>query len=177
MKTTDNLKEFFTLVDENDNVTGKAMREECHTKGLWHRAVDIIIVNSKHEILLQKRSMTKDLYKGYWATSSAGHVTYEDTYEETTQRELKEEVGVSTKLERLFDFKKYTGKDNEIVHVFIGKHDGPFKPDRKEVEFVKFFTFDKINEMLKKEKFTPSTIEIFKRINNDETLRKRILSP
>jgi isopentenyldiphosphate isomerase len=32
-------KEFFDIVDENDNVIGKASREECHGRGLIHRSV------------------------------------------------------------------------------------------------------------------------------------------
>ena len=63
--TTDNQEEIFDVIDENNKVIGKATRKEVHAKGLLHRAVHILIVNSKGEMLLQKRSMTKDLYKTY----------------------------------------------------------------------------------------------------------------
>lgn len=174
--TTDDMYEYFYVVDENDKIVSKATRQECHVKGLLHRAVDIVIINSKHEILLQKRSVTKDLYKGYWAISASGHVTYGDSYEEAAKREMEEEIGIKTKLDKLFDFRKRAGNDNEVIRAFLGKHDGPFTINKKEVNFVKFFSLDEINIMLKKEKFTSSTIEIFKRIKKDPKLKDRIFS-
>ncbi len=175
--TTDNLKEYFYHVDENNRVIGKAPRGEVHRKGIWHRAVHIILTNSKGDILLQKRSMTKDLYKGYWTDAAAGHVTYGQSYESAAKRELKEELGIDVKLEPLFIVKKYTGNDNEFVKVFSARHDGPFKINKDEVDFVKFFSYGEVLQMMKKEKFTPATIVIFEEIRKrQELLRKLALS-
>ena len=168
------MTEYFDVVDEKNNVVGKASREECHKKGLWHRGVHILIINSKSEILLQKRSISKDLYKGYWSDSVGGHVNSGESYEETAQRELKEELGISTKLTKLLDFKKYTGNDNEINRLFIGKHNGPFKPDKKETDKIEFFTLDKINRMLETEKFTPGAVKVFREINKNPKILKSL---
>lgn len=167
------MAEYFDVVDENNNVTGRATREECHFRGLWHRASHVIIINSGNELLLQKRSMKKDLYKGYWIDAAAGHVDSSEDYEHAAKRELKEELGVTAALMKLFDFKKHTGNDNEIIRVFAARHDGPFKPNKEEVEKVVFFSLEKINEMLKKDKFTPATVEILKEINRDPSILNR----
>ncbi len=172
--TTDNQQEMFDIVDKNNKVIGKATRKEAHTKGLLHRAVHILIVNSKGQMLLQKRSMTKDLYKGYWIDATAGHVDSGESYESTARRELKEELGISTKLETLFDCKKYTGNDNEIIRVFLGKHSGPFKINKEEVDLVKFFEPKTILKMMGTENFTPATLAIFEQIKKDPELLKSL---
>ncbi len=172
--TTGNQEEIFDVVDENNKVVGKATRKEAHTKGLLHRAVHILIVNSKGQVLLQKRSMTKDLYKGYWIDAAAGHVDSGESYESSARRELKEELGISTKLEALFDCKKYTGNDNEIIRVFLGKHNGPFKAHKEEVDFVRFFGPKTILKMMKTENFTPATITIFEEIRKRPELLKSL---
>ncbi|MBI4170262.1 MAG: NUDIX domain-containing protein [Candidatus Aenigmarchaeota archaeon] len=173
---TDNPQEQFVIVDENNNAIGKAPRGEVHSKGIWHRGVHILIFNSKNEILLQKRSMTKDLYKGYWTDAATGHVSAGDSYESAAKRELKEELGISTKLTRLLDFRKFTGNDNEFIRVFVGRHDGPFRVNKEEVDFVKFFSYDKVLKLMRKEKFTPATIVIFEETRKRPELLKRLLS-
>ncbi|MFH0948861.1 MAG: NUDIX domain-containing protein [Candidatus Aenigmatarchaeota archaeon] len=153
---------------------GRASREKCHTKGLWHRAVHILIINSKCEILLQKRSMKKDLYKGYWTDAASGHVDSGENYEQTAKREMVEELGISIKLENLFGCKQYTGNDNEFIMVFLGRHNGPFRINKDEVDFVKFFSFKEIMKMMKTEKFTPATVVIFSELNGRPELLKRL---
>jgi len=167
-------EEYFDVVDENNNVIGKSTREECHIKGLWHRAVHVIVVNSKGDMLLQKRSMKKDLYKGYWIDAAAGHVDSGESYEEAAIRELKEELGINIKLKKLFDFKKYAGNDNEIIRVFGARYDGSFNFNKDEVDFVAFFPLDKINDMIDREKFTPATMEIIKELNKTLDILKRL---
>lgn len=81
------MAELFDVVDENDNIIGRATREECHSNPkLMHRASIILIFNSKGELLLQKRSMNKDTNPGKWANSVAGHVDPGESYEETAKR-------------------------------------------------------------------------------------------
>lgn len=45
--------EYFDIVDENNNLTGKTEeREIVHTTGLWHREVAVWVINEKGELLL-----------------------------------------------------------------------------------------------------------------------------
>ena len=66
--------EIFDVVDEADEVVGTETRREVHRRKLLHRAVHILIYNSKGEIFLQKRSMSKDSCPGLWDSSASGHV-------------------------------------------------------------------------------------------------------
>ena len=67
--------EYFDVVTEEGQVVGKASREECHgDPSLIHRAVHVIICNSRGDILLQKRSPAKKIQPGKWDTSVGGHV-------------------------------------------------------------------------------------------------------
>jgi len=172
------MTEYFDVVDENDNVIGKASRNECHKKGLMHRAVHITIINSKGQILLQKRSMNKDLYKGWWIDGAAGHVDSGESYEEAARREIKEELGIDVKLEELLKLKKKwsgNGKtDNELITLYLGKSDGPFNPPKDEIDFVKFFKPKEVLAMLKTEKFTPGTQAIFEELKKHPKLLKRL---
>lgn len=97
-------KEYFDVLDEQRNKTGKTkLREEVHRDGDWHRAVNIFIVNSKNEILLQRRSPDKDSYPGMLDISCGGHLSAGDDIWMAAVRELEEELGlqVSTPLTEL----------------------------------------------------------------------------
>lgn len=92
-----------------------ASRSTVHQNGLWHNSVHIWIVSpsssseSQHrpaEILLQKRSSTKDTFPNRYDISCAGHVSsanhnsniststnHENSLLETLRTELSEELG------------------------------------------------------------------------------------
>ena len=73
------MQEHFDVVDKNDKVIGRALRSECHKNPeLIHRGILVIVTNSKGMILLQKRSMKKDLYPGLWGLSVGGHMALQE---------------------------------------------------------------------------------------------------
>ena len=163
------MTEYFDVVDENNKIVGRATRKKCHTKGLWHRTVSIVIINSKKELLLQKRSLKKDLFGGYWGLT-AGHIDAGENYDEAAKREMKEEVGVSLSMKKLFDFKYQHGNDNEFVRVFLCKSDGPFVPNKDEMDMISFFTLKEAQKI----KLMPCTRQILQKINDDKVLRKKV---
>lgn len=56
------MEEMLDVLNELGEFTGRiATRNECHAKGLWHRAVYGFIFNNEGEILLQKRSNEKKI--------------------------------------------------------------------------------------------------------------------
>ena len=80
----DDQKELFVVVDKNDRILGHRTRYDCHhDKSLIHRGIEIVIFNSKGEILLQKRSKKKDLYPGLYTVSTGGHVTKGESYRQS----------------------------------------------------------------------------------------------
>jgi isopentenyl-diphosphate delta-isomerase type 1 len=100
----DDSSELFDVVDSQDRVIGQATRGEVHTKGLLHRSVHILVFNSRGELFLQKRAMTKDENPGYWDSSAAGHVNAGEEYRTSAHRELMEELGISGELQFFMKF-------------------------------------------------------------------------
>jgi len=142
------MSEYFYVVDENDNVIGRASRSECHRKGLIHRSVYIIVINDRGEIFLQKRSMNKDLYPGYYACSATGHVEYGESYEEAAKRELKEELGIEAPLKKICKFKCFSETEREISVLYVCYHNGPFNLNSEEISGGEFLKIDEVKRVL-----------------------------
>lgn len=157
-------EELVDIVDEENNVIGKSSRKEAHKKGHIHRALSVLIINSKGKILLQKRSKHKSVHPMSWDISTSEHVLSGETYEDAGVRSVIEELGVEVEIKKVtshklhlrkYQIKNQTVYENEVVLMLIGEHDGPFKIDKIEVDSVKFFTADEIEKMIiKGESFT-----------------------
>jgi isopentenyldiphosphate isomerase len=87
-------EEIFDVVNERDEVIGRATRRKVHARGLRHRAVHVLVFNARGEVFLQKRSMLKDTAKGKWDSSSSGHLDSGEDYDACAARELREEIGL-----------------------------------------------------------------------------------
>lgn len=137
---SDDQDELFVVVDEKDNVREYRTRGECHhNKDLIHRAVELFIFDSLGRVLLQKRSHTKDIRAGFWSTSVGGHVGKGESYEDAMKREVREELGIDIPVtyhsKRVVEFPN----EREMEALFTARYDGPFTPNTKEVDEVRFF--------------------------------------
>ena len=89
------MEEFFDVLNEKGEYTGKVEnREKCHKEGLWHKAVVVFIINSKGQVLLQKRSSKKKLWPNMWDITAGGHVLKGEFGFEAIIRECEEELGI-----------------------------------------------------------------------------------
>lgn len=90
------MEELFDVLNENGEFTNKiAKREDCHKKGLWHKAVVVFIVsNDNQKILLQQRSSSKKLWPDLWDITAGGHVLSGELGYQAAIRETKEEIGI-----------------------------------------------------------------------------------
>lgn len=70
------MTEYFDVLKESGEYSNKiASREECHKKGLWHKAAVVFVLNEDNsKVLLQKRSATKRLWPNLWDVTAGGHV-------------------------------------------------------------------------------------------------------
>ena len=131
--------ETFAVVDGADRVTGEAPRGEVHANNLLHRAVHVLLFNDKGELFLQKRSRWKDRHPCVWDSSAAGHVDAGEDYDAAAARELKEELGVEARLERVVKLPASERTGLEFIWLYRGRHDGPFELARSEIELGEFF--------------------------------------
>ena len=90
------MNELFDVLNENGEFTNQIeTREECHKKGLWHKAVVVFIISSDNQrVLLQQRSANKKLWPNLWDITAGGHVLSGEFGYQTVIRETKEEIGV-----------------------------------------------------------------------------------
>jgi isopentenyldiphosphate isomerase len=129
-------EEIFDLVNERDEVIGQAPRSEVHRRKLKHRAVHVLIFNSRGELFLQKRSLLKDCFPGTWDSSASGHLDRGEEYDICAVREVGEELGVVLPVppERLFKVEACAETGEEFVWVYQCRHDGPFVLHPEEIE-------------------------------------------
>ena len=129
-------EELLDVVDENDNVVAIKTRGEIHARGLMHRAIHILVFNSRGELFLQKRSMSKDEQPGMWDSSAAGHVDSGEGYLDCARREISEELGIVAEqsMEQLFKLPASTLTGNEHCMVYRYIFDGPMVLQTEEID-------------------------------------------
>jgi len=151
-----------SVVDENDHVIKTLPRHEIHASGLRHRAVHILVFNQQGELFLQKRSMKKDLNKGLWDTSAAGHVDVGEGYTPCAIRETEEELGISIEdtLQALFKLSPTKDTGMEFIQVYQCVHNGPFALNADEIDEGIWLSVDEISKRV--EDVDPTLTETFK---------------
>ena len=135
--------EWFDVVDGNDQVIGRALRRECHgNPALIHRTAHVVVFHPDGRLLLQKRSLRKDIQPGRWDTAVGGHLLPGEGYEAAARREMAEELGLPPELPLRFLFaaRIRNAVESENVHVYTAIHPGPFAFDRDEIDEVRFWT-------------------------------------
>ena len=166
-KWSDKSMEMLDVVDEEGNPTGMVVeREIAHREGIRHRTSHVWIMRwgkSGPEILLQKRSASKDSNPGCYDISSAGHILAGSGWVSSALRELKEELGIDASADELH----YCGKrtmytesmfhgrkfiDNQVSSVFYMIRDvalEDLKLHKGEVDEVRWMTLDECKAMVR----------------------------
>ena len=159
-----NQEEIVTIVDKNNQVIGSTTRAEMRAKCLGHRATYILVFNRKGEIFVHKRTTTKDVYPGFYDVAAGGVVLADESYEESAERELEEELGIQDiPLKTLFDFYYEEPKSSVWGKAFSCEYNGEIVLQKEEIESGEFMSIERIFEMAAKEKFTPDGMYVLKR--------------
>ena len=145
--------EYLDIVDENNEFTGMVEeRKKAHEKNLWHRHVTSWIMNTKGEILLQKRAASKPRNPNKWA-KTGGHVDSGENETDAIQREIKEELGIDVPREqaKVVSIYKSTNPENRFfgynyIFVIDYKIEG-FILQKEEVSEVKYFSIEQLEEI------------------------------
>jgi isopentenyldiphosphate isomerase len=135
------MEELFDIVNDRDEVTGRAPRSEVHARGLRHRAVHVLVFDAAGRIFLQLRSRTKDVAPGCWDSSCSGHVDAGEEYDDAARRELGEEIGLflAAPPPRWFRVEAGPETGGEFVWVYRLRHAGPFVLHPGEIERGEWF--------------------------------------
>lgn len=128
-------------------------KESVHIDGDWHRAVHVWFINSKGELLIQRRSKIVVNHPDMWDISVAGHVSAEDGSEKTALREVREEIGIRLKKNQLKYLCSLTKKkvqnegtyiNNEHNDIYLVEMDLKIKElilQKEEVEEVRYISW------------------------------------
>jgi isopentenyldiphosphate isomerase len=156
--------EIVTIVDEQNNVVGAVSRREMRARRLPHRSTYILVFNSRGELYVQKRTMTKDVFPGYYDPAAGGVVLAGESYEESAARELAEEMGIcNVPLLRLFEFYFADEATRVWGGVFSCVYDGELILQEEEVEYIRLMTIKDIWRQAEREPFTPDGLYVLRR--------------
>ena len=147
--------------------TGCVERSKAHGDNtLLHRAAHVFVFSGDGRLLLQKRAITKRIQPGKWDASVGGHLAAGEDYLTGARRELAEELGLpeDTPLEQLFDVAIRNEIESEDARVFKAVSEGPFDFQKEEIDEVRFFTADELQDPQWRKEFTPCLIGELERI-------------
>jgi 16S rRNA (adenine1518-N6/adenine1519-N6)-dimethyltransferase len=155
--------ELLAVVDQNDQPLKPMDRATIHRENLLHRAVHILLVNHRGDLLLQKRSHRKDRFPRCWESSASGHVDADESYRDCATRELKEEIGVAATLAKLGRVPASEATGYEFIEIFTGIHDGPFHWNQHEIETGGFFKLDMVDAWIatRPQDFASGFVEVY----------------
>lgn len=161
--------EIVTIVDEHNNVVGAAPRWEMRAKRLPHRSAYVLVFNSQGELYVQKRTLTKDVFPGYYDPAAGGVVLAGENYEQGAKRELEEEMGIrGVPLTWLFDFYFVNENVCEWGGVFSCVYNGEIVLQEEEVESGEFVKIDEILRRAETQPFTPDGMYVLRRYVDSE---------
>lgn len=148
------MEEQVILVDQNDQKIGLMNKMEAHEKALLHRAFSVFVFNSKGELLIQQRALSKYHSGGEWANTCCSHQRDGETTLDAGHRRLQEEMGFDVPLEEVFSFtyKKEFGNgltEHEFDHVLFGQFNGEPIMNPEEVADWKYISLSDLNIQIK----------------------------
>ncbi len=151
------------VVNGKDEILRFLPRSKCHAgEGILHRAFSIHIINDQNQILLQRRSDRKQLWPLFWSNSCCSHPRAGEITIKAAERRLREELGITARLEFLYKFSYQarfddTGSENEMCSVYLGRSNGPVLANASEVADWRFVDPEMLDTEIRDypERFTP----------------------
>ena len=153
------------IVDEDDRVVATATRREVRQRALLHRCTYVLLRNAAGEVLVHRRTDTKDIFPGAYDVFSGGVCAAEESYDDCARREVAEEFG-AVGAELLFLFKhRYRGPGGQAWGaVYEGRWDGAVRPQASEVAWHAWVAPPQLDDMLRELPFCPDSRAIFVRL-------------
>jgi isopentenyldiphosphate isomerase/intracellular septation protein A len=151
-------QELLSELNSEGKVIGVMTRDQAHDGSKrMHPVIHVHILNSKGEVLLQKRNENKFIQPGKWDTAVGGHISHGENLETALKRETYEELGLKNlKYQYITKYIWESEIEKELVFVFLAQHEEFNFVKNDEVDEVKFWSFKEIKKNLSKNVFTPN---------------------
>jgi isopentenyldiphosphate isomerase len=110
--------ETYEVLDEQGHKTGQVLdRQTVHRDQLWHETVNVWIINSRGELLMQLRAPKVELSPDVWDVSVGTHLRPSEAPDEAALRALKNTYNLEATTE-------------ELKHIFNLQSANPMPDDR-----------------------------------------------
>ncbi|NCU38765.1 NUDIX domain-containing protein [Candidatus Saccharibacteria bacterium] len=167
------MQDLYQIVDDQDNLIGAKPRNEIDFEHDYYRISGLWLTNSKGQILLAQRLMTKDKDPGKWGPAAAGTLEVGETYESNMYKEAEEEIGLTGVDFKLGPKMKFTTPRHSFCQWFTAvsdKEESEFVPQPTEVECVKWIDEKEFFEDVRNnpDKYLPTMSLIVEALYPDE---------
>lgn len=140
-------EEEVVLVDEENNVLGTMPKSFVHGSTTpLHRGFSLFLFDRDGRLLLQRRSHAKKTWPLVWSNSICGHPALHESNIEAAKRRLSYELGMQAEhLEEIspyrYTFVHHGVMENEICPILAGFTANEPRPNREEVEAVRWIAW------------------------------------
>jgi len=158
-------QELVDVVDEDDRLVTTVTRREVRERGLLHRCTYVLVRNASREVLVHRRTDTKDVHPGAYDVFSGGVCAAGESYDACARREVAEELGVVGVDLRFLFRHRYRGPGGPAWGaVYDVRWDGPVHHQESEVAWSAWVAPERLQQMLGELDFCPDSREIFERL-------------
>ncbi|PKE31718.1 NUDIX hydrolase [Rahnella sp. AA] len=151
--------EWVDIVNEENEVIAQASRKQMRAQVLRHRASYIVVHDGMGNILIQRRTETKDFYPGWLDATAGGVVQSGENILDSARREAEEELGIAgVPFAEHGQF--YFEEENKCRvwgALFSCVSHGPFALQEEEIDAVRWMTPEEITARC--DEFTPDSLK------------------
>ncbi|MCC0635366.1 MULTISPECIES: NUDIX hydrolase [unclassified Clostridioides] len=164
--------ELWDLYNADGIKTGNVIeRDNSIEEGYYHLAVEVWIVNSNFQVLIQKRSENKKTLPNIWGMTTGCIVSGEESLDGAI-REAKEEIGIDISKDEIKIFRSMIHGDT-LWDVYLVKKEYDVSNailQKEEVSDIKWVSTGEIRQLLKKGLFFeyPEIYDLLSDIDNND---------
>ena len=156
--------EWVDVVDEDDQVVGRATRRQMREHNLLHRNASVLCLTSKGQVYVHQRMHTKDVFPSLYDLFASGVVVSGESYDGAAVRELGEELGVvGPAPEPLFKHRYEGPSSRSFTMVYRVFWDGPIVAQAEEIAWAAPLPLVEVAENAQRFQYVPDGWEIFQR--------------
>jgi len=156
--------EIVLIVDNHNQVVGTKPRSVMRRMNLPHRASYILVFDRRERLFIHKRTQSKDVFPGYYDIAAGGVVKKGETYRQSADRELFEELGIrNVPLTDLFEC-FYSDESCRVWgRVYRCEYNGEMTFQKEEIESGRFMPIADILANTESLRITPDSLQILQR--------------
>jgi isopentenyldiphosphate isomerase len=155
--------EIIDVLDDAGNPVGRATRREVRARRLPHRCTYVLVFNPAGDLLIHRRTETKDVFPGYWDVTVGGVLGLGEDWRNGARREALEEIGVAIQPEFLFDIHYASDRAVAFGKVYRAVHAGPFRLQPEEVVEAAFIRPARLEVLFAERPFCPDGVAVWNR--------------